>query len=78
MGSKNRAKAVKKLAKLHKKVVDIRADALYKLTSRLAKNHRTIVIEHLNVSGILKNHKLASAIVAIRFLLVQASAYIQV
>ncbi|NET29100.1 MAG: IS200/IS605 family element transposase accessory protein TnpB [Okeania sp. SIO1I7] len=62
IGSKNRRKAVKKLAKVHKKVADIRADALHKLTSWLAKNHSTIVIEDLNVSGMLKNHKLASAI----------------
>ncbi|WP_293084653.1 transposase [Okeania sp. SIO3B5] len=33
IGSKNRLKAVKKLAKLHKKVADIRADALHKLTT---------------------------------------------
>ncbi|WP_094674907.1 transposase [Hydrocoleum sp. CS-953] len=32
-GSKNRAKAVKKLAKTHKKIADIRADALHKLTT---------------------------------------------
>ncbi|MDY7003451.1 MAG: RNA-guided endonuclease TnpB family protein [Cyanobacteriota bacterium] len=62
IGSKNRRKAVKKLAKVHKKVADIRADALHKLTSWLAKNHSTIIIEDLNVSGMLKNHKLASAI----------------
>ncbi|WP_293158932.1 RNA-guided endonuclease TnpB family protein [Okeania sp. SIO2C9] len=62
IGSKNRRKAVKKLAKIHKKVADIRADVLHKLTTWLAKNHSTIVIEDLNVSGMLKNHKLASAI----------------
>ncbi|OZH55162.1 transposase, partial [Hydrocoleum sp. CS-953] len=56
-GSFNRAKAIKKLAKTHKKVADIRADALHKLTTWLAKNHSTIVIEDLNVSGMLKNHK---------------------
>nr|WP_293097045.1 transposase [Okeania sp. SIO2F4] len=32
-GSKNRAKAVKKLAKTHKKIADIRADALHELTT---------------------------------------------
>ncbi len=62
LGSRNRAKAVKKLAKIHKKVADIRADTLHKLTTWLAQNHSTIVIEDLNVSGMLKNHKLASAI----------------
>ncbi len=40
-GSKNKAKAVKKLAKTHKKVADIRADALHKLTTWLAKNQPT-------------------------------------
>ena len=44
-GSKNRAQAIKKLARIHKKVADIRADALHKLTTWLAKNHSTIVIE---------------------------------
>ncbi|WP_282433660.1 MULTISPECIES: transposase [Okeania] len=33
LGSFNRAKAIKKLARLHKKVVDIRADTLHKLTT---------------------------------------------
>ncbi|NET28538.1 RNA-guided endonuclease TnpB family protein [Okeania sp. SIO1I7] len=61
-GSKNRLKAIKRLAKAHKKVADTRADTLHKLTTWLAKNHSTIVIEDLNVSGMLKNHKLASAI----------------
>ncbi|MGB3512619.1 MAG: transposase [Microcoleaceae cyanobacterium] len=57
IGSKNRLKAVKKLSIVHKKVADIRADALHQLTTWLAKNHSTIVIEDLNVSGMLKNHK---------------------
>ncbi|NEP84646.1 MAG: transposase [Okeania sp. SIO3B3] len=35
--TKNRRKAVKKLAKVHKKVADIRVDTLHKLTSWLAK-----------------------------------------
>ena len=61
-GSKNRAKANIKLAKLHRKIADIRKDALHKLTTWLAKNHSEIVIEDLNVSGMLKNHRLSSAI----------------
>jgi putative transposase len=42
--------------------VQIRKDTIHKLTSWLAKNHSEIVIENLNVSGMLKNHRLASAI----------------
>jgi putative transposase len=61
-GSKNRAKAVKKLGRLHLKVANIRLDTLHKVTGWLAKNHSEIIIEDLNVSGLLKNHRLASAI----------------
>jgi putative transposase len=35
---------------------------LHKLTTYLAKNHSKIVIEDLNVFGMLANHKLAKAI----------------
>jgi putative transposase len=61
-GSKNRAKAVTKLARLHYKVSCIRKDAIHKLTNYLAKNHSVIKIEDLNVKTFLKNHKLAGAI----------------
>ncbi|MFB2892956.1 RNA-guided endonuclease InsQ/TnpB family protein, partial [Aerosakkonemataceae cyanobacterium BLCC-F50] len=62
LGSKNRAKANLKVALLHRKIANIRQDALHKLTTWLAKNHSEIVIEDLNISGMLKNHRLASAI----------------
>lgn len=61
-GSNNRKKAIKKLAKAHYQVACIRQDATHKLTSYLAKNHSEVVIEDLNVSGMLKNHRLAQAI----------------
>ncbi|MCV3213402.1 transposase [Plectonema radiosum NIES-515] len=62
LGGKNREKTKQKIAKLHARVADIRNNATHKLTSHLAKNHSEIVIENLNVAGLLKNHKLASAI----------------
>ena len=61
-GSKNRTKAVRKLAKLHSRISFIRKDAIHKLTNYLAKNHGVIKIEDLNVKAFLKNHKLAGAI----------------
>ncbi|MGI2909647.1 RNA-guided endonuclease InsQ/TnpB family protein [Tolypothrix sp. VBCCA 56010] len=61
-GGKNREKTKQKIAKLHDRIASIRNDATHKLTSHLTKNHGEIVIENLNVSGMLKNHKLASAI----------------
>lgn len=62
LGSNNRKKANEKVAKLHYKVANVRKDSIHKLTTYLAKNHSEIVIEDLNVSGMSKNHKLASAI----------------
>jgi putative transposase len=66
-GSCNRAKAKTKLARLHARISDIRADALHKLTTYLVRNYRTIGIEDLNVSGMLKNHCLARAIADLGF-----------
>ena len=62
IGSNNWKKAQLKIAKLHYKIACIRQDFIHKLTTRLAKNHSEIVIENLNVSGIIKNRKLAKAI----------------
>lgn len=60
--SNNHKKTKDKIAKLHLKVSNIRRDSTHKLTTYLVKNHNEIVIEDLNVSGMLKNHKLAGAI----------------
>lgn len=61
-GSQNRKKAIKRLAKQHRRVANLRADTLHQLTSRLAKTKSVVVIEDLNVSGMLRNHHLAQAI----------------
>lgn len=61
-GSKNRLKAITRLARTHARVANIRKDTLHKLTTYLSKNHAVIGIEDLNVSGMLANRKLASAI----------------
>ncbi|NMG21025.1 RNA-guided endonuclease InsQ/TnpB family protein [Brasilonema bromeliae] len=61
-GSNNRHKANIKVARQHRRVASIRNDYLHKITTYLAKNHGEVVIEDLNVSGMLANHKLASAI----------------
>lgn len=66
-GSHNRAKAKMKLAKLHAKIADMRRDCLHKLTTDLTCRCHTIVIEDLNVKGMLKNHCLAGAIADMGF-----------
>jgi putative transposase len=60
--SKNRAKAVTKLSRIHATLSNIRKDAIHKLTHYLAKNHSEIKIEDLSIKAFLKNHKLAGAI----------------
>ena len=67
IGSNNWKKAQLRIAKLHQKIANIRKDTLHKLTTYLAKNHSQIVIENLNVSGMLKNGKLAKAIADMGF-----------
>jgi putative transposase len=67
IGSDNSKKAQLKIARLHRKIANIRKDTLHKLTTLLAKNHGTIVIEDLNVSGMMANHKLAKAIADMSF-----------
>ena len=61
-GSCNRRKAVRRLATLHRRVAYQRANTLHQFTSRLAKTKAVVVIEDLNVAGMLKNHHLAQAI----------------
>ncbi|MHA2146101.1 MAG: RNA-guided endonuclease InsQ/TnpB family protein [Candidatus Thorarchaeota archaeon] len=61
-GSKNHDKARLTLARMYLKTSNIRQDTLHKLTTYLAKNHSKIVIEDLNVSGMMKNRRLARAI----------------
>ncbi len=67
IGSANWKKAQLQIARLHSKVANIRKDTLHKLTTLLAKNHGTVVIEDLNVSGMMANHKLAKAIADMSF-----------
>jgi putative transposase len=61
-GSKNREKARVKVAKIHRTVRLARLDVLHQATTKLVRGYDTIVIEDLNVKGMVKNHKLARAI----------------
>ncbi len=61
-GSNNRYKARLKVAKLHQKISDQRADFLNKLSTKLINENQVIVIEDLKVKNMVKNHKLAKAI----------------
>lgn len=58
----NRNKARLKVAKLHQKIANQRADFLHKISNYITNENQVIVIEDLKVSNLLKNHKLAKAI----------------
>lgn len=52
----------KKIAKLHEKVANKRRDYLHQVSTKLTRENQTICLENLNVSGMVKNHKLAHSI----------------
>ncbi|MGW8360132.1 RNA-guided endonuclease InsQ/TnpB family protein [Streptomyces wedmorensis] len=58
----NRAKARRKVARVHAGIADRRRDGLHKLTTRLVRENQTIVIEDLTVRTMVKNRSLARAI----------------
>jgi putative transposase len=61
--SKHKGKRTKhKLAIIHEKVSNQRKDFLNKTSTELINNHDSIAIEDLNISGMVKNHKLAQSI----------------
>lgn len=60
-GSNNRKKSALILARLHRKIKNQRKDFLHKVSSHIVSKTKTIVIEDLNVRGMLKNHCLARA-----------------
>jgi len=61
-GSANRVKAAAKLARAHRKVRNARRDFLHRTSTRLVRSADTIVIEDLNVSGMVRNRRLARVI----------------
>ena len=61
-GSANRVKAAAKVARAHRKVRDARRDFLHRASTRVVRTADLIVIEDLNVCGMLGNRHLARAI----------------
>ena len=51
-----------KIAKLHNRIADTRKDFLHKLSTKIVNENQVIVLEDLNVSGLVKNRKLSRAI----------------
>jgi putative transposase len=61
-GSKRRAAQRLKVARIHARIADARADHLHKVTTDLVRRFDVIAVEDLNVRGMVKNHALARAL----------------
>jgi putative transposase len=60
--SANRARARRKVARVHARITDRRKDFLHQLTTRLVRENQAVVIEDLSVRNMVRNHSLARAI----------------
>jgi putative transposase len=61
-GSKGRAKFRRIVAKVYERVSNARQDFLHKLSRKLVNESQVIVVENLNVKGMVLNRKLSKAI----------------
>ncbi|MGD1914393.1 MAG: RNA-guided endonuclease InsQ/TnpB family protein [Rivularia sp. (in: cyanobacteria)] len=61
-GSNSRKNAAKLVARVYERVSNARQDFLHKLSRRIVDNNQVVVVENLNVKGMVRNHKLAKAI----------------
>ena len=62
IGSNTRTKAKKLVAKVHSKIRRVREDFLHKLSRKVVNENQVIVVENLNVKGMVRNPNLAKAI----------------
>ncbi len=61
--SRRQQQTRRRIAKVEARAAWIRRDGLHKLTSRLVCEHGTVVVEQLNVAGMVRNRRLARTIV---------------
>lgn len=62
-GSKNRKKALHAVRQCHRKLANIRKDYIHKVTRKIIDlNPKVIILEDLNVQGMMKNRHLARAV----------------
>ena len=60
--SNSRNKARSTVAKVYERVTKSRQDFLHKLSRKLVNENQVVVVENLNVKGMVRNHNLASSI----------------
>jgi len=62
LGSANRAKARKRVARIHAKISDCRQDNLHKLSRKIVNENQVICVESLRVKNMVRNPCLAKSI----------------
>ncbi|WP_349432872.1 RNA-guided endonuclease TnpB family protein (plasmid) [Methylomarinum sp. Ch1-1] len=62
LGGRNRAKAKRKVARLHAKIADCRQDHLHKLSRKLINENQVVCAENLAVKNLIKHPSLAKSI----------------
>ncbi len=60
--SKSREKARLLVARVHERISNARQDFLHKLSRKIVNDNQVVVLENLNIKGMVRNHKLAKAI----------------
>ena len=63
-GSNNYVKSRIKLAKEYEKITNRRNDFLHKISTNIVRENQTIIVEDLNISGLMKNHNMAKSILS--------------
>lgn len=61
-GSANQSKQRIRVARVYEKMTNVRKDALHKATTATVRESKAVAVENLNVSGMVKNHRLARAV----------------
>ena len=66
-GSNNKNKARIKFAKEYEKITNRKINYLHYVTNQLLNENQVIVMEDLNIKGMMKNHRLAESICEMNF-----------
>ena len=61
-GSNRRKRAIARVSRLHERSSNMRKDFQHKATTRIVRENQAVYVEDLNVSGMMKNHRLAKAV----------------
>lgn len=61
-GSNNYKKWAKKIARLHEKITNAKNDFLHKLSRKIINENQVIIVENLNIKGLIKNKRLSKHI----------------